>query len=75
MPNRISGAKDVVEWIARNLPKDTYLNIMSQYTPMYKASEYREISRKITRGEYAEVVAAARKAGLTNLDIQGYRSG
>ncbi|MBM3334722.1 radical SAM protein, partial [Candidatus Sumerlaeota bacterium] len=28
MPNRISGAKEIIEWIAKNLSKDTYLNIM-----------------------------------------------
>jgi putative pyruvate formate lyase activating enzyme len=73
MPNRVSGAREVIGWIAKNLPKDTYLNIMSQYTPTYKASNYPEISRKITREEYAEAVGAAKEAGLTNLDIQGYR--
>jgi putative pyruvate formate lyase activating enzyme len=72
MPNRVSGTKQVVEWIAENLPKDTYLNIMSQYTPVYRASEYEEISRRITRQEYAEALKLAREAGLTNLDIQSY---
>ncbi len=72
MPNRVSGTKKVIEWIAENLPKDTYLNIMSQYTPVYKASEYPEISRRITRKEYDEAVRWAKEAGLTNLDIQGY---
>ncbi|MBM4030363.1 MAG: radical SAM protein [Planctomycetes bacterium] len=71
MPSRVSGAKEIVEWIAKNLPKDTYLNIMSQYTPMYKAFDYPEISRRLRREEYEEVVAAAKAAGLTNLDIQG----
>ncbi len=71
MPNRVAGSKEVIEWIARNLPKDTYVNIMSQYTPMYKAFDYPEIARRITRQEYEEVVAAAKDAGLTNLDIQG----
>jgi putative pyruvate formate lyase activating enzyme len=73
MPNRISGANQVIEWIAENLPKDTYLNIMSQYRPMYKAFDYPEISRRITREEYKEVVDRAKELGLTNLDIQGYR--
>jgi len=73
MPNRVAGTKKVIEWIAQNLPEDTYLNIMSQYTPMYKAFEYPEISRRITREEYAEAVKWAKDAGLTNLDIQGYR--
>lgn len=72
MPNRVSGAKGVFDWIGTNLPKDTYVNIMSQYTPVYKAPEYPEISRRITRKEYEEAVQWAREAGLTNLDIQGY---
>jgi putative pyruvate formate lyase activating enzyme len=72
MPNGVSGAKQVIEWIAQNLPKDTYLNIMSQYTPMHKAFQYPQISRRITRREYEDAVNWARNAGLTNLDIQGY---
>ena len=72
MPNRVSGMREIVQWIAKNLPGDTYLNIMSQYRPMYKAFNYPEIARRITREEYREAVAWARDAGLTNLDIQGY---
>jgi len=72
MPNNVSGTKGVIDWITTNLPKDTYLNLMSQYRPMYKADDYPEISRRITREEYNDVVRYARKAGLTNLDIQGY---
>jgi putative pyruvate formate lyase activating enzyme len=72
MPNNVSGTKGVLDWIAKNLPKDTYLNLMSQYRPMYKAFEYPEISRKITRTEYAEAIHWARTAGLTNLDVQGF---
>lgn len=72
MPNGISGTKKVIEWISENLPKDTYLNIMSQYRPIYKAFDYPEISRRITRTEYNEAVRWAREAGLSNLDIQGY---
>jgi putative pyruvate formate lyase activating enzyme len=73
MPNDVGGTKQVIEWIAKNLPKDTYLNIMSQYRPMYKAFDHPEISRRITRDEYEEAVKWAREAGLTNLDLQGYR--
>jgi len=73
MPNRVGGSREVIRWIAENLPKDTYLNLMSQYRPMYKAFDYPKIARKITRDEYKEVVKWARDAGLTNLDIQGWR--
>jgi putative pyruvate formate lyase activating enzyme len=73
MPNGVAGTKRMVEWIAQNLPKDTYVNIMAQYTPVHKAPKYPEIARRITRREYQEAVDWARAAGLTNLDIQGYR--
>jgi putative pyruvate formate lyase activating enzyme len=72
MPNGVSGTKQVVEWIAENLPKDTYLNLMSQYRPEYKAFEHPEIARRLTGREYEDAVGWARAAGLTNLDIQGY---
>lgn len=71
MPNNVGGSEDVIEWIGKNLPKNSYVNIMSQYTPMYKAFKYPEISRRITRNEYRKAVEAAKKVGLTNLDIQG----
>ena len=56
MPNRVGGTKQIVEWIASNLPKDTYLNLLSQYRPTYKADDYEEISRRLTRDEYEGAV-------------------
>lgn len=73
MPNNVGGSDQVMEWIAENLPKDTYVNIMAQYSPLFKAYDYPEISRRITREEYIKVVRRAQELGLTNLDIQGYR--
>jgi putative pyruvate formate lyase activating enzyme len=73
MPNNVGGTKSVLEWIARHLPKDTYVNLMSQYRPMYKALDYPLIARPITRQEYDDAVRCAMELGLTNLDIQGYR--
>jgi len=72
MPNNVSGTKEVIDWIASNLQKDTYVNLMSQYQPVYKASQYPEINRRITRQEYLEAVEYAQRAELTNLDIQGF---
>lgn len=71
MPNHVENSKGVMKWIANHLPSDTYVNIMSQYTPYYKAKEYPKIARRVTREEYVEVVNATKDAGLTNLDIQG----
>ncbi len=70
MPENVARSDRVMRWIANNLPKDTYVNIMSQYTPMYKAFDYPEIARRLYRSEYNNVVTVARSAGLTNLRLQ-----
>jgi putative pyruvate formate lyase activating enzyme len=72
MPNGVGGTRNVIRWIAQNLPKDTYLNLMSQYRPYHKASQYPDISRRLTAEEYRNAINWAREAGLTNLDIQGF---
>jgi putative pyruvate formate lyase activating enzyme len=68
MPNRVAGTQKFVRWVAANLPKSTYLNIMHQYHVANKAFEYPKIQRSITAGEYIEAMAWAEKYGLTNLD-------
>ena len=72
MPNDVSCTEKVMQWIAENLPKDTYVNLMSQYTPVFRASEFPEINRRLTVREYAAAIESARKAGLTNVRTQGY---
>jgi putative pyruvate formate lyase activating enzyme len=71
MPNDASGTAGVLAWIGANLPKETYVNLMSQYTPHYKAPSYPEIDRRITREEYQAAIDAAQLAGLTNVHLQG----
>ncbi len=68
MPNRVAGTQEFVNWVAENLSKDTYVNIMSQYRVEYKAFEYEDIARSITPEEFVEAIDWARQAGLTNLD-------
>lgn len=65
-------AKPILDWIAKNLGEDTRINIMSQYTPHYKASYFPEIDHKLGREEYFEVVEHAKKLGMRNLLIQGF---
>ena len=72
MPNNTAGSEKVMEWIAGNLPKDTYVNIMAQYNPVYKAYDHPELSRRIWRSEYQKVVDKAEGLGLTNLDVEGF---
>lgn len=64
MPDGLAGTKDAVEFIARKLSPDSYVNIMDQYRPCYKAFNYPEIARRITAEEYDEAIELAREAGL-----------
>jgi putative pyruvate formate lyase activating enzyme len=67
LPNRIAGTEKFLKFVAENLSKTTYINIMNQYRPEYKASEYPEIARHIKRSEYNEAIKWAKKYGLTRL--------
>ena len=68
MPNRVAGTEKFTKWVAENLPKSTYVNIMPQYHVDYKAYEYPKIARGITVEEFLEAMNWAEKYGLTNLD-------
>ncbi len=70
MPNNPDNTKKVIDWIADNLPKNTYLNLMAQYVPAFRAYKYPEISKRITLEEYSKAVRYAVEKGLTNLDVQ-----
>jgi len=67
MPNRIAGTEEFLKFVAENLSKTTYLNIMRQYRPEYKAFEYPKIARRITQSEYSETLKWAKKYGLERL--------
>ncbi len=68
MPNHVAGTRAFVKWVAKNLPKTTYVNIMHQYHVDYKAFDHPQIWRAITVDEYLDAMQWAHDAGLINLD-------
>ena len=68
LPNGIAGSREIIRFLAEEISKATYLNIMDQYFPAYRASEFPELSRRITKQEYEEAVKMAKDAGLWRLD-------
>ena len=67
LPNDLAGTGEVVRFLA-DLSKDTYVNIMDQYKPCYRAHEYPPLTRRPTREEFEEALRLAREAGLHRLD-------
>jgi putative pyruvate formate lyase activating enzyme len=68
LPGGLAGTEGVVKFIAREISKDTYINIMDQYYPCYKASEHPPLDRRIISEEYESAIRAALDAGLKRID-------
>ena len=61
LPNCYKDSFDILKWIKQNIGQDTYISLLNQYTPMHKALQYKEISRKLTTLEYQKVVKTIHK--------------
>lgn len=70
LPGFIDESKKILYWISQNLPLNTYINLMSQYHPCYRAHEFPPIDRRISAHEFEDVVHYANHLGFSNLDIQ-----
>lgn len=64
MPEGLAGTEELMMFISRELSPDSYVNVMAQYHPQYKASHYPELNRRITASEFLSALAAARRSGL-----------
>jgi putative pyruvate formate lyase activating enzyme len=63
-PNNVAESEEILKFIAKEISKNTYLNIMDQYRPMYKAYEYEELKRRPAFDEYQKVVDIAKELDL-----------
>lgn len=70
LPGRLEDSKRILDWIAANLPRDLYVSLMAQYTPMYHAGHYEELAGRITEEEYDELIDYFFAVGLDNGYIQ-----
>ncbi|MBM4464012.1 MAG: radical SAM protein [Chloroflexi bacterium] len=68
LPEGLAGTAEVVKFLAQEVSTNTYLNVMDQYRPCYKAHELPPLNRRLTSEEYAEAVRLAHEAGLNRLD-------
>jgi len=67
MPNAVEDSKRILDFIASDVSPGTYVNVMAQYRPMYRAHELPEIARPVTAAEYGEVRRHAVQLGLNLL--------
>jgi putative pyruvate formate lyase activating enzyme len=70
LPNNMASTDRVISFIAQ-LSTNSYLNIMDQYRPEYRARECIDIRRRITLQEYDAAINQALQAGLNRIDGYG----
>lgn len=74
LPGNISQAVKVFEWVRDNLPDDTYISVMRQYTPFGKATEMPPVNRRLSSREYAIVKQKILAMGFENCYFQSSES-
>ena len=72
LPNNLENTKQVLKWIKENIDNKVYVSIMTQYFPTYKAKEYEEINRKLTKDEYEEIENYVYELGVENGYMQDF---
>ena len=68
LPGNLAGTEQVLAFIAGEISPDTYLNLMDQYHPCYRAGEFPPLDRPLRPGEFQAALSAAARHGLHRLD-------
>ena len=68
LPNNIAETGKIVDFIAKEISTNTYVNVMDQYRPCGDAHKDKFIDRRLTSEEFSNAMDAARDAGLARLD-------
>ncbi|MCX7703171.1 MAG: radical SAM protein [Planctomycetota bacterium] len=64
LPNGLSGARQIIDFLADEVSPNTYLNLMAQYRPCYKARLFPELRDCIDIGEFRHLIEYAKSRGL-----------
>jgi putative pyruvate formate lyase activating enzyme len=74
LPNQLAGTDEIMKLIADEISPNSYVNVMSQYHPCYKAFSITQLNRALSKQEFLEAVNSAVRAGLNRLDrMSDYR--
>ena len=68
LPEGLAGTSEIARFLAEEVSRDTYINVMDQYRPCYKAAELPLLNHPLTRAAYERALQQAREAGLHRFD-------
>ena len=66
LPTHYRDSFKILDWVKERLGRDTYVSLLSQYTPMHQANTIKALSRKLTTFEYEKVTEFFLNIGLKN---------
>ena len=64
MPGHAKESLAILDFLATEISPNTYVNVMDQYRPVYRACEHADINRRPTRREFETAYNHARDLGL-----------
>ncbi len=64
LPSGIAGTRRIMHFLAKEISSNTYVNILDQYRPTYRAHNFPEIDRPISMDEYRKAIQIALDEGL-----------
>ncbi|NME96431.1 radical SAM protein [Clostridium cochlearium] len=70
LPGLLFDSKKILDYIHKTFGDNVYISLMNQYTPMFKASNYPEINRKLNEKHYDAIIDYALDLGIKNAFIQ-----
>ncbi|MBR2774905.1 MAG: radical SAM protein [Selenomonadaceae bacterium] len=70
LPNHRRDAIKIIDWLYSTFGDEIFISLMNQYTPLYRAEEFKKINRTLTTFEYNSVVEHAVKIGIKNCFVQ-----
>lgn len=68
LPHGLAGSREAFRFLSKEISPDTYLNVMAQYRPCWKAVGTARIGDSLQSRDYMRALALARESGLTRLD-------
>lgn len=68
MPEALEDTERIVTFIAEEISRESYVNIMRQYHPAYRALGVPPLDRPTSHSEWIQATALAMRAGLHRLD-------
>ncbi|MBO4570281.1 MAG: radical SAM protein [Clostridia bacterium] len=70
LPNASQDGIEILDFINKNLGKNTYVSLLNQYIPLHKASLYPEINKRPKALEYKRLITHAKELNMPNVFLQ-----